>query len=490
MKLNIKRTILVGFAFLLISMFWQVYDNVVAKILIDAFGLNQTASGVVMALDNILAVVLLPIFGIISDRVSSKQGKRTPFIFYGTIIASLIIVVASLFAYYQQVAIIDAQVGNVIKEGNQFSFQYFDSVTNQIKVLTNSDKSALTTLRSSIIFDNITKTNPLMLILFIGALFLVLLAMSTFRTPAVSLMPDVTPTPLRSKANAIINLMGTIGGVFGLGITAVLAVASSSLFTKYHYIPTFIATSLLMLLFLGIFTFTVKENKWVSEMQEFQAANNLIEEDEKIELEKTIAHKSKKMPKDVRRSFLLILTAVFLWFMAYNAATTKFSVYSTDFLDFSGYSLALIVANITAAISFIPIGILSTKFGRKRTVIVGVILLTIAFVLAIFVRTNTAFLMYLTMGLAGIAWATINVNSYPMVVEMSQSGDIGKYTGYYYTASMTAQIVTPILSGFIMDKTSLGTLFIYSTVFAALALIPMLFVKHGEPKHIETVKEV
>lgn len=486
MKFNVKRTILVGFAFLLITMFWQVYDNLIAKMLVDTFGLNQTWSGIVMALDNILAVIMLPIFGLISDRTSFKKGKRTPFIFVGTIVSSILIVIVSLFAYYQQVAVVDAGITPIIQLADGAGYQF----SQGSKVFHELVKSDLAVVRSQLILDNITSTSPLMLILFIVALFFTLFAMSIFRTPAVSLMPDVTPKPLRSKANSIINLMGTIGGVLALALIFVVANEKTKLFEQFHFVPTFIVLALFMLAFLTIFMLTVKESLWTKEMQDFQIANNLVENEEK-EVSVTTNKKRKfSMQKKYIPSFVLILTSVFLWFMAYNAATTKFSVYATNHLHFPGYSLALIVANATAAIAFIPIGIISTKIGRRKTILIGVILLTVAFILGIFARPESAVLMYFTMGLAGIAWATINVNSYPMVVEMSNTSDIGVYTGYYYSASMTAQIITPILSGIIMDSFGLDKLFIYSAVFSALAFIPMLFVKYGEPKKLDQVVEV
>jgi MFS family permease len=191
------------------------------------------------------------------------------------------------------------------------------------------------------------------------------------------------------------------------------------------------------------------------------------------------------MPKDVKKSFLLILASVILWFMAYNAATSKFSDYATNVVDFSSWALALMIANVAAIISFYPVGIISTKLGRRKTILGGIVILLVAFILGYFVTKETNFLMFVTMALAGIGWATINVNSYPMVVEMSHGSNIGVYTGYYYTASMAAQIATPIFSGILMDLIDRRVLFIYCAVFAALAFVTMLFVRHGDSKQID-----
>lgn len=485
MKLNVKRTILVGFAFLSISMFWQMYDNLVAKMLVDNFGLNQAMSGILMALDNILALILLPLFGHISDRKMSKLGKRTPFIVYGTVFVGIIIGFIGVIDYYQQVAVSDMMISSIVKLGDG-TFTY--SIANVSQgIFTRSDLASAH--RAKEIFARVTSQNPTILIIFIVVLFFVLIGMSAFRSPAVSLMPDVTPKPLRSKANAIINLMGTVGGVIALGVIAVVGALFKG---NKGYVPHMIALSILMFVFLIVFLLTVKENKWREEMEKFSIEHKLMDV---AELEADKKGKAEPLPKDVRRSLLLILSAVVLWFMGYNAATTKYSVYATTVLGLESFTLPLIVAQVAAAISFIPIGILSTKFGRRKTILVGIGILTFAFILAYFTTAETKVLMYVAMSFAGIGWATINVNSYPMVVEMSKGSNVGVYTGYYYTASMAAQIVTPYLSGLLMDlfaekvpNIAYSVLFIYAAVFAALAFIPMFFVIHGEPHRLEGEK--
>lgn len=487
MKLNFKRTFLVGIAFLMISMFWQVYDNLVAKMLVDNFGLNQTWSGIVMALDNILALFLLPLFGLWSDKTQTKFGKRTPYIFIGTIVAAIFVTGISIFDFYQQQAINNAQISGIQSVGDQFFY-----TINGVVAFTNASRDAVAANRSAEILSSITFANPTMFIFYVAILLIVLVAMSSFRTPAVSLMPDVTPKPLRSKANAVINLMGVVGGVISIGSMSYTAVVGSNLYNSYGYIPATLVLSILMIVILVIFLTTVKENKWVEEMEKFSIEHKLTTREE-IELDK--ATKEHKLPKDVKKSLILILTSVVLWFMAYNAATTKYSVYMTNTLGVKNFTFPLLVANITAAIAFIPIGFLATKFGRRKTILVGIVLLTIALAVGIFITPETSFLMYFTMGLAGVGWATINVNSYPMVVEMSKGSNVGVYTGFYYTASMAAQIATPFLSGLLMDLfiayvPSFGSkiLFVYSTIFSIAAFIPMFFVKHGEPKRLDGEK--
>lgn len=472
MKLNSKRTILVGFAFLLISMFWSVYDGIVAKMLINTFGLDQFWSGVVLSIDNIIALFLLPIFGVISDKTRSRFGKRTPYIFIGTIVAAVFFVVISAIDFMQLTVVNEQGYGPILFNEVSNIYTFAGSIVEY------ATKEAAATARAHLILQNVTKLNPGYLAAFIGILLIVLVAMASFRTPAVSLMPDVTTKPLRSKANAIINLMGTVGGVISLVYMTFTAKDYQS------YIPTAILTSALMIMFLVLFLISVKEIKWAKEMHE-QAIEYGIEDKKSIEdLE---AGKAEKMSPEVFRSFIFILASIVLWFAGYNAATSKFSVYAGDVLDM-GFTLPLLIAQGAAIISFIPIGIIATKVGRKKTIMAGISMITGAFILGSFVTRDTSFLIWVTMALAGIGWATINVNSYPMVVEMSRGSNIGKYTGYYYTASMSAQIFTPILSGALMGAFGYWILFPYCALFSALAFVTMLFVKHGDSKPVPTSK--
>lgn len=411
MKLNYGRVILVGFAFLLISTFWQAYDTIVPLILHNKYGLTQTASGFIMSLDNILALILLPIFGAISDKVNSRYGRRTPFIFVGTILAVIFFIMMGMVDY---------------------------------------------------------------LWLFIIVLLLTLFSMSTFRSPAVALMPDVTVKPYRSKANAVINLMGTIGGMIALGLGIVFKTSEPG---KTDFSAYIIVIGAFMLLALVIFLFTVKEKKWAEEMME---NTKLYFQDTEVE-EREASGGS--LSKAQFRSLIFILLSVALWFTGYNAITSKYSLYAQQVLN-KDYNLTLMIAQGAALLSYFPVGIISSKFGRKKTILTGVLMLATAFGLAIFItKDSPGYLMYILFSLAGIAWATINVNSFPMVVELAKGSDVGKYTGFYYTASMTAQIITPVLSGAIMDLAdSMRPLFPYATVFVILSFITMTFVTHGDSK--------
>lgn len=469
MKLNNKKVMFVGLAFLIICMFWQVYDNIIAKMLINSFGLNHTWSGVVMALDNVLAIFLLPFFGNVSDKTKTKFGKRTPYIFLGVIVSAILFLGVAFIDDLQQKQVEEAGITAIVEvieeDDENYGKFFYDGVYYD-------EKDEAADVRSSEILE-LTKKNYGYFIGFVIVLFLTLIAMASYRTPAVSLMPDVTVKPLRSKANAIINLMGTAGGIIALGFMNFLAKDYES------YIATFVVLACLMLVLLGVFMIKVKEPKLVQEMEEESKLYGLEEEPQEDDKEES----KEDMPKDVRKSFYLILLSIVFWFMAYNAATTKFSDYAGNVLNM-GFTVPLLVAQAAAVISYIPIGILSSKFGRKKTILVGICILFTAFLLGSIATKDTTVLIYFTMALAGIGWATINVNSYPMIVEMSKGSNIGKYTGYYYTASMAAQIITPILSGFFMDLISRRILFPYSVVFCCLAFITMNFVKHGDSKPI------
>ncbi len=406
MKLNYKRTFLISLAFMSICAFWQLYDTIIPLMLQNTFKLGETVTGTVMALDNVLAIFLLPVFGAYSDKVNTKLGKRTPFILFGTISAVVLMMI----------------------------------------------------LPAADLLGN--------MVLFVTALLLLLVAMGSYRSPAVALMPDVTPKPLRSKANAVINLMGAAGGVFSLVMIRLLVKQVD----KPDYFFVFLAVAALMLISVMVLVSRVKENK-------------LAVKSEEEEGEDQSGRDTGKLPKEVQRSLIFILVSIFLWFMAYNAVTTAFSRYAVKVWDLKGGSFAncLLVATIAAIISYIPIGMLSGKFGRKNTIIGGILLLTASYFTGMLFR-EFSFMIYLVFAVTGIGWAAINVNSYPMVVEMSKGSEVGKYTGLYYTFSMSAQIITPILSGFLLEHISYYTLFPYAVVFSLLSLCTMLLVKHGDAR--------
>jgi MFS family permease len=414
LKLNYKRTFFIGLAFLSISAFWQMYDSLIPLILQNTFHLNETLTGMIMAADNVLAVVLLPLLGAMSDKADTRFGRRTPFIVAGTALA-----------------------------------------VTFIMLIPAADKS-----------QNLP--------LFMFSLGAVLLSMGLYRSPAVALMPDLTPKPLRSQANAVINLMGAVGGIYSLLLISFLLKEEE----KPDYTILFAGVAILMAAAVVLLVITVREKKLAAQMTQ---TNALCEAEE--ESHKDDAPGQTVLEPGVKRSLIFILLSIFFWFTAYNAVTTAFSRYARDVwqIEGGGFANCMMVATVAAIVSYIPIGMVAGRIGRKRSIEIGLLLMMVCFSGAALLpvyhpAVNIGFAMI------GIGWAAVGVNSLPMVVEMCSSGDVGKYTGLYYTFSMTAQIVTPVLSGFLMQHLSYRTLFPYATLFTVLALGTMSQVKHGDSR--------
>jgi len=454
-----------------------------------------------MALDNVLALFMLPLFGAISDKHHSKWGRRTPFIVVGTLIAAVMLIALSFvdnaqLHHISDVAAIDDPAaletiydreadetlltpgGQKFVLSRQFTKEEFTQIRSQITVdgaaVTNPDyTNYVMPARQACAWDATAKS-PVTLVFFIALLLVILVSMSVFRSPAVALMPDVTLKPLRSKANAVINLMGSAGGILVLVLGMVFATSAvrNSLMSYTGY---FAVIAAIMLAALVVFMLTVRENEWAAEMQQQSVELGLEDKEE-------AATGERKLSVDEVKSLIFLLLSIVLWFFGYNAVTSKYSVYASNILH-KDYNLTLIIAQAAAIISYLPVGFIASKVGRKKTILAGVVMLTAAFTTASFMSAESpTMLMNAMFALAGIAWATINVNSFPMVVEMCSGGNVGKYTGFYYTASMAAQVATPMLSGLLMDRMGMHVLFPYAAVFTALAFVTMLFVRHGDSK--------
>ena len=558
-KLNLPQTVKIGFAFLAISAFWQLYNGVIPPILTNTFGMSETSSGVIMAMDNILALIMLPLFGSLSDRCKSPMGRRKPFILVGTIAA---------VALMQIIPLMDNQYAATGLAGFKVAF--------------------------------------------IIVLMLLLIAMGTYRSPAVALMPDMTPKPLRSKGNAIINLMGALGAIVYLIVTALLYSGKLFMDEKGHvdYTLLFVIVALLMIGALLVVMLTVKEpsqdpdsvvslrdgeddaDAAVTEavaapapvegavveamsdgtpvsstsagtvteaMQAEEAVTAAVTEPvegmtvdamsapEPVEAAPAVKEKH-KLPKDVRKSFLFILASIALWFMSYNAIDTWYTNYAGRVwgMTIGSASACLTVTTVGMIIAFIPAAHIAVKIGRKKTIIVGLILEVVsalsAFIFTLvadslqrkaylaqitqntlgedgifgvaemepvtsilfgtYEEANAVYVsnafhpaMFAVFALLGIGWALINVNSLPMVVDMCADSDVGKYTGYYYTASMAAQIVTPVLAGWCLRHLGYFSLFLYAALFMGAAIVTMWFVRHGDtahnaPKGLEVFEEM
>lgn len=425
MKLNTKRTVLVGFAFLSICAFWQMYDNLIPKILTETFHMGESVSGIIMAADNVLALFLLPLFGGLSDKCTSRLGRRRPYILFGTLAA-----VAVMMA---------------------------------LPILTDSFHASPDAWKQ---------------VCFIIGLGILLTAMGTYRSPAVALMPDVTPKPLRSKANAIINLMGALGGIIYLIITTFLYKTTADVYVSY--LPLFAIVGGIMLAALAVILLCVDEPKLVAEQRRYEDAHpedNLTQ----------VTENGETLPKDVKRSLCFLLASIALWFIGYNGVTTWFSVYAgrTWHMTLAQANTCLTIATAGAILSYIPVGNVASNVGRRKTIRFGTLLLASSFFAAfLYTMLSDSFspVLYGLFVLVGMAWAAINVNSLPMVVEMCSGSEVGKFTGLYYTFSMSAQIMTPIVAGWLLEHVDYKTLFPYAAIFVFASFVTMGFVKHGDNK--------
>ena len=445
LKLNKKRTYIIGLAFFGILLMWQVYDSYVSSFLSELFQKTfQTSSaedvqylvGVMMALDNVAALVLMPIFGRLSDKTNSKLGKRMPFILIGTFVCAI------LFPFIP------------------VAFHHSNLVALIILV-------AMT----------------------------VAFAMM-YRSPAVALMPDLTPKPLRSKANGIINICGYIGGAVPtvLGMFLVLSNYLGKTNTKEGQfgniwvieIP-FLLASVLMVVTVLILFFSIKENKVKEEIKEDLDRGEKLSEVENVSQEENAV-----LTKENKRSLMIILIAEFMWFMADNGISTFMTNYTLYHLEAStgSNSINTIIGGLCSVIGFAIGGFIVSKIGRKWTVSIGLGLTVGAYtvwaLLSTFIAPNGTFPFYLFIIFAvkGFGMALVHVNSFPMVVEFCPSSQIGRFTGYYYTSSMLAQSVTPIALGALMLIPGFGfaQLPVYALCCVALAFGAFFLVKGVKAK--------
>lgn len=634
LKLNYPQTFKVGFAFAIIMLFWTAYDFVVPLLLEQAYGLPSWARGIIMGLDNLLALFMLPLFGKLSDnahgKLAKKFGRRTPFIVIGTLCAVVLMVFVPVATLKQQAkaeqytASIEAQLAddsfmspllsewwdkaeakesgsanycdltyvrdqNHITKEDFVSIRYYGDMTSKKAVLnmlgdttyyykgevvsdlsTTCEEtgktyqemldsnasykkyvaSGMNNYISNGIHENYTKTKEGIqsLAIYMVILLLVLIAMATFRSPAVALMPDVTPKPLRSQANAIINLCGGIGGAIAFLIYTVVLFGQR----LENYVIIFGSVAAGMLLLLAGFIALVNERKLVAKCQEIckeyeiddfaegenpdaeKFAEELIFEGdanyaldskpsgdaietidesavdiahaklapETVEFAKEVVANSKKkhaspkewwgaksdLEKGRLKSFILILASIFMWFMGYNAVSSNLSIYTTKALNLSA-GIASIISGVSmgiSAIAFIPVGYMAAKIGRRKSIMIGFGMAVVSFVLifaAVAPNDNAAIpavlfaLFYL---IAGFGLIIANVNTFPMVTELSTAETVGQYTGYYYVATMSAQAITPAIGGAIMDAGGNKFLFLYSAICIVIAIVLMLFVKHGD----------
>ncbi len=544
LKLDYKKTIKVGFAFAIIQCFWVVYDYVIPLLIDNAFGLSNAMRGLIMGLDNLLALFMLPLFGKLSDNCKSKYGRRTPFIVLGTLaaIVLMIFIPVTTASQLKEANVIrndletrfvedaafrqekltefydDAESG----ENKYISKIVFDELSGKISKeefvnLTTDDeagyfnrfaKDGMNRYINDQVYNQVTKQHSVRLVFFILILFLVLVAMGTYRSPAVALMPDVTPKPLRSQANAIINLAGGVGGAI-----ATVTYMVGFLINENGYVGIYIANALSMGILLLCFIKLVNEPKMVDECRRICEEYGITDEDdEAVDLkeqeaedgvtadkaadEAVLSAEKQKLKKSKTRSFLLILASIFMWFMGYNAVSSNLSIYIVNVLGCTPFIGTVVSAASMAvsAVAFIPVGMLAVKIGRKKSIMLGLLFATVSFVCVfLFIKpqwgTSVKAIMFALFYLiAGFGLIVVNVNTFPMVVELSSAKDVGKYTGYYYMATMSAQAITPYIGGLFMDHLSNRSLFAYSAVCVIISIVLMALVKHGDSKPLPKKK--
>ncbi len=399
-KLDYPKTILIGFGFFAVSIAWSMY-NANVPLMLEKFISSATVIGLVMSIDNIFAVLLQPLFGSLSDRTRSRRGRRMPYLLVGIPLSVLFFVL----------------------------IPFCDAVWS---------------IMAAVILFNFT--------------------MSIWRTPAIALMPDVTPPRLRSRANGVINLMGGIGSI--------LAFLLGGLLFGLGGMPLpFFFSGLIMLAAWLTMMFLVKEPPLPPEAYE---TPKKAESSESATL-------SKEGERGANLSLFLILLAIFFWFVSINSIETYFTLYASNVLKLEAGDAMVTLAFFAVAfvVSALPAGIVGTKFGRKKTIMTGLIGLAVLLSAAYFLRD--LWVIRCCLVLAGFFWGLVNINSLPMVVEIAKSSRIGKYTGYYYFFSQAASIASPLLFGLIQDLTrNYSNLFIYSPVGILCAILCMVFVRHGE----------
>lgn len=421
-SLDWRRTLLVTLPFAGALAFWQSYDGIIPLILRDTFHVGDTLAGAIMALDNVCALFLLPLFGSISDRCHSRLGRRTPFIIIGSLLAALLIPLLA--------------------------------VANRLVNLP----------------------------MFFCVLCLLLIVLSSYRSPCVALMPDVTPRPIRAKADAFNSLMAAAAGI------VVLVSISLTVPDVEHpsYLPVFLIVSGLIVLCTAVFALFFREKKAVDEMHRESIAMRIPVEEIDASEE---GGKEKESDPIVRKSLVAILLCVFFYFMASNAVTSAFSKYASQVWGAGGGSFAnfQLVATLVTLISYMPMAALSCRIGRKITTYIGIGLMCLGG-LCIFLTQGYSPMVYVWVSISGIGMGTVATTIYPMIMEVASERTTGRYTGYYYTASMSAQIITPILSGAVMEFIGYRYLYLYAIACAILAALPLFFVKKGNTILLKDLK--
>lgn len=450
-KMSYKRAILVALPFFAITIFWQAYDTLVPQMLAYHFGMNSTVRGLVMGIDNLVALIFLPLFGALSDKINSRLGRRTPLIIIGTIGGVL------------------GFIGMTIADNIQLSKLDAAGIPEAYNSAADAGaKAAIINQAAEIMKGNIG-TIVLFMIMLLIAVFL----MSIFRSPATALVADLFVRPHRSKANAMLNIMGGMAGIVFLVMNAKMASVYGGFFKLIVICTVFMIIGVL------VYTLTIREPKLARQVQEDNIRLGYVEntKSEKI---------NEKLSPEVFKSLCFILAVVAFMYMGYNATSTHFSVYAINNLGMTSAEISkpLLVRVVSVLIFCIPSAMLSSKIGRKKTTMAGLAIVAVTSIALFFVTPESNGLLtpiFLVYGM-GFAFASVNVG--PMVIELCSDKDTGRYMGYYYLASTIAQIITPSLGGFVMDNIAEAGLFIYTALFMMLGFITCFFIKHGDCKPV------
>ena len=422
-KLDIRAVALASLPFMGMISFWQVYDGIVPKMLTNTFGLSNSLTGAIMAVDNVFGLFLLPIFGVLSDRCASKLGRRTPFILGGSAVAALAVPLIA--------------------------------IANNMGSL------------------------PLL----ICSIILTLLAICAYRTMTVAVVADITPRPLRTKANSIQKVVGYAG-------TGLMLVAISVMVPKVErpdYLPLFILQGVFILAAAVVYGLFVREPGLVQKMREKSLEMGIDEDEIDKDDSPEAGGKEKVTDRSLQRSIAMLLSATFFYYMSYNAMTTNISRYADMFFGLAGGSFAIInmVTIVGALASYVPLANLSLKIGRKKVALITSIIMTVC---PVFIWFASGFspALYVVFLLMGVALGGVDLCVFTMILECCSSKSVGRYAGYYYTVSMAAQVATPILSGVVMDLKP-TMLFGYIALMGALMSLSVAGAKHGDAILIDEV---
>ena len=422
-KLDYKAVALASLPFMGMISFWQVFDGIVPKMLTGTFGLDNTVTGAVMAIDNVFGLFLLPLFGILSDHCASKLGRRTPFILIGSLVATVAVPL--------------------------------------------------------IAFANGARNLPF----FIFSILLTLFAICMYRTMTVAVVADITPRPLRTKADSIEKIVGYAG-------TGIMLVAIAVMVPKGdnpNYVPLFILQALVILGAAVVYAIRVREPELVQKMHDDSLKMGIEESEIDVSDDPQDGGRAKITDRGVLFSVVMILAATFFYYMSYNAMTTNISRYADMFFNMEGGSYAIInITTIVGALaSYVPLANLSLKIGRKKVgLLTGVIMVACPALLWVLPGFSPVF--YLVFLVMGVALGGVDLCVYTMLLEVVDANSVGRYSGYYYTVSMAAQVATPILSGMVMDVAP-HLLFGYITLMGVFLLVAMSLAKHGDTILIDEV---